>query len=286
MPGPSFGGLRVLALESRRATETAALISNLGGEPIVAPSLKEVPLESNTEAIAFAERLLAGEFDLVILLTGVGTRVLIGAVAEVFPPARFEAFIRKLSTSRIAARGPKPVAALRERGLVPWAVAPEPNTWRELVAEIEVKGGAGVLRGARVAVQEYGVSNPDLIDALRTRGASVTRVPTYAWALPDDLEPMRGAIRALVAGEVDVVIFMSGIQRVHLQEVADAMGLGDDLHHALSRCVVASIGPSATAELVRHGSPPDLEASHPKMGVLVREAAERGAGLLDRKRAR
>ena len=49
-----FEGLRVLALESRRAPELAKLIANYGGEAVVAPSMREVPLESNTEALAFA----------------------------------------------------------------------------------------------------------------------------------------------------------------------------------------------------------------------------------------
>jgi uroporphyrinogen-III synthase len=284
MPAPSFGGLRVLALESRRATEIGALISNLGGRPVVAPSLKEVPLASNTEALAFAHRLLAGDIDLIFFLTGVGVRQVVGAIEAVFPSDQFARFLATLAQTRIAARGPKPVAALRERGIAAWIVAPEPNTWRELIAEVEATGGSDVFRGARVAVQEYGVSNTDLLDALAARGAHVTRVPAYQWALPDDLAPLSDAIDSIARREIDVVIFTSGIQRVHLQEVADASGRGPALREGLGRSVIASIGPTASAELVRYGSAPDLEASHPKMGVLVREAAEQAALLLVRKR--
>ena len=46
--------------------------------------------------------------------------------------------LRKLA---IAARGPKPVAALREMGLTPAVVAPEPNTWRELLKALEGRPG-------------------------------------------------------------------------------------------------------------------------------------------------
>ena len=53
----AFDGLRVLVLESRRARELATLVTTYGGEPISAPSMREVPLESNTEALAFADRL-------------------------------------------------------------------------------------------------------------------------------------------------------------------------------------------------------------------------------------
>src|ERR1051325_10985650 len=66
----------VLVLESRRAQELASLVTTYGGDPLVAPSMREVPLESNTEAVACAEALERGECDLLILLTGVGTRTL------------------------------------------------------------------------------------------------------------------------------------------------------------------------------------------------------------------
>jgi uroporphyrinogen-III synthase len=49
--------------------------------------------------------------------------------------------------------------------------------------------------------------------------------------------------------------------------------------------VIASIGPTTSEELQRHGIEADLEPSHPKMGFLVREAAEQSAELLRRKRS-
>src|SRR4030095_5502984 len=80
MAKPNFQGLRVLALERRRSHEIASLMPNFGGRPLVAPALREVPLESNHEALAFATALIRGEFEVVIFLTGVGTRVLVNAV--------------------------------------------------------------------------------------------------------------------------------------------------------------------------------------------------------------
>lgn len=71
-----FDGLRVLALESRRAVETERLIRGQGGDPFVAPSMREAPLDGNDEVFRFADRLSAGEFDMMIFLTGVGTRAL------------------------------------------------------------------------------------------------------------------------------------------------------------------------------------------------------------------
>src|SRR3990172_4437478 len=69
----NFAGVRVLALESRRAKEMASLITTYGGQPVLAPAIREIPLESNREALQFTSALLNGEFDMVIFLTGVGT---------------------------------------------------------------------------------------------------------------------------------------------------------------------------------------------------------------------
>src|SRR5713226_3930831 len=72
-----FEGLSVAAFESRMADEMAHLITHHGGRPLIAPSMREIPLEQNQEALAFGERLLQGGIDILILLTGVGTRTLV-----------------------------------------------------------------------------------------------------------------------------------------------------------------------------------------------------------------
>jgi len=279
-----FDGLRVLALESRRAVEIAKLISTYGGQPTVAPSMREVPLESNKEALAFAAALLVGEFDVVIFLTGVGTRALLGVVETVH---KRDEYVAALQRVKVVARGPKPVAALREIGITPTVTAPEPNTWHELLRALDDAGEAsqGIdLQGARVAVQEYGVSNPELLSGLRERGAQVTRVPVYQWALPLDLAPLRAAVAAIAEGTVDVALFTTAVQAVHLFQVAAEMKLEEAVRNGLRRVVVASIGPTTSEELQRRGIRADLEPSHPKMGYLVKEASEQAAELLRRKR--
>src|ERR1700720_1125157 len=158
----SFEGRQVLSLESRRAKEMGQLIRNQQGEPFVAPSMREVPLERNEEAFQFADRLFAGDFDMMVLLTGVGTRLLDKVLATRYTAGRFAEALRGLT---VVARGPKPVAVLRGMNITPGVVAPEPNTWREVLAST-------VGRPERsIAVQEYGKSNPELLDGFRARGA-------------------------------------------------------------------------------------------------------------------
>jgi uroporphyrinogen-III synthase len=277
-----FDGLRVLALESRRAPEIAKLIRASGGEPTVAPAMREVPLASNQEAMQFAARLFEGEFDLVIFLTGVGIRRLTEIVESQYDRARFVEALRQV---KIASRGPKPNAALRELGVPIAVTAPEPCTWHELVAALDNAFGPA-LRGMRAAVQEYGTTNPELLAALADRGVASTRVPVYHWALPEDLEPLRSAVRSIVAGAVDVIVFLTAVQVVHLVQVAEQMGGKDDLLKEMRKTVVLSIGPSTTEELAKIGIQPDYEPSHPKMGILIHEAAARASDLLKGKRSR
>jgi uroporphyrinogen-III synthase len=274
-------GLRVLSLESRRAEQMAKLIENYGGVAISAPSMREVPIEENAAALAFAERLFAGEFEAVIFLTGVGTRVLFAAVETKHPRA---GLVEALSRVLVVARGPKPVAALRGFG-VPIAIAvPEPNTWRDILKTLDEHRPAPALRGMRVAVQEYGASNREFLDGLAARGASVTAVPVYQWALPEDLGPLQRALDMIVKLKVDVLLVTSATQISNMMQVAAGQGLEETLRAGLRRVVIASVGPISSEALRAAGIAPDFEPAHPKMGQLVFEAAQRAKEILRQKR--
>ncbi|WP_447975018.1 uroporphyrinogen-III synthase [Nitrospira sp. Kam-Ns4a] len=276
---PGFADLRVAAFESRMAVEMAGLIRRHGGEPFVAPALREVPLEDNVEALRFGEQLLAGQCDLLILLTGVGARALVALLETRHPP---EAVWAALARTTLVARGPKPVAALREWGLAPAVTVPEPNTWRDLLRALDAHGS---LVGRRVAVQEYGMTNPELLAGLVARGALVTRVPVYRWALPEDTGPLRQLLAQILDGRMDVLLVTNAAQVEQVMRLLEQEGRAEAFQAALRRMVVGSIGAIASEALRSHGLPVDLEPSHPRMGVLVKEAAERAHEQLRRKRA-
>ena len=148
-------------------------------------------MTQNAAALAFAEDLFQGKFDMLILLTGVGTRLLNQVIETRWPAGAFAEALRGIT---VVARGPKPMAVMREWG-VPVAVAvPEPNTWREILAATEGRAER------RVAVQEYGRPSQELIDGLRARGAEVTSVPVYQWDLPEDLGSVAGGGAAAGGG--------------------------------------------------------------------------------------
>src|SRR5262249_6234712 len=248
-----FEGLRVAAFESRLAEEMGRLIASHGGRPLVAPSMREIRLEENREALAFGDRLLEGSVDLLILLTGVGLRTLVQVLETRHPRERI---LESLAKVERVCRGPKPVAALRSMGIEPGLLVPEPNTWVELLALLDARSP---VLGRRVAVQEYGITNFELLQGLKERGAEVITVPVYRWALPMDVSPLQAALRAIALGEVQVALFTNANQVDNVMRVARDAGLDEKVRAALRRGVVASVGPVSSQSLREHGIPVDLE---------------------------
>ncbi len=271
---PGFGGLRVVAFESRMAAEVATMIQRRGGVAIVAPAMREVALEDNHAALDFADRLLAGEFEVVIFMTGVGTRALFNAMETRHRRAPLVAALAAITT---VARGPKPIRAMRDLGLEPSIVVPEPNTWREVLSALSSRVE---LKGKRVAIQEYGVSNHELTTGLEARGAPVTIVPVYRWTLPADRTPLRTALNAIAAGAADVAIFTSSNQVTNVIQLAEADGIGDGVKRGFERMAVGSIGPVCSAQIRAYGLRVDFEPEHSKLGQLVKAAAAQAASIL------
>lgn len=274
----TFNGMTVAAFESRMATEITRLIERYGGRPLVAPVLREVQLEDNQAVQEFGSRLLAGRIDLLILLTGVGATTLFHLLKARYP---WSSILTALQQTAIVARGPKPIAALKAVGLQATVTVPEPNTWVDLVSALDQYRS---VRGLRIAVQEYGVSNPDLLRALEERDAEVFAVPIYKWALPEDLGPIRHALDEIIAGRVNMILITNAVQVDHVMQVLEQDGKVEALRAALEKMIVASIGPTASERLHHHAWPVDFEPSHPKMGILVKEVSEQVASILDGKR--
>lgn len=255
-------GKRVAILEARLGRELAALIERRGGRVLHAPALAELPDIDPAAVAALVAALESRPPRLAIFQTGVGTQALFAATDGL---GLTPALTQLLARSVVAARGPKPAGALRQRGVRVDRSAAEPFTTREVlaaVADLELAGG-------RVLVQRYGAANLELDRALRAQRADPLEAPTYRWSLPADTGPLLTLVGALERGEVDAVVFTNAEQARNLFAVARGLGREEALRDALNRSFVASIGPVASAALraaqVRIG----LEASPPKLGALV-----------------
>jgi uroporphyrinogen-III synthase len=262
----AFDGVRILSLESRRAEEMAALVRKQGGVPFVAPSMREVELGEHEEAFEFGRRLLAGEFDGLLLLTGVGTRLLWKTLVTRYAEADLKAALARVT---IIVRGQKPSAAIREIGFTAQVQVAEPNTWRETLEAMRGR------EERRIAVQEYGKSNAALIDGLRDQGREVSTVRIYGWALPQDTAPLREAAARLARREFDIVLLTASMQLINLIKIASESGLEPAVLEGLRAAKIGSIGPTTSETLEEYGLKADFEPSHPKMGLLVNEMAAR-----------
>lgn len=267
---PEANPFVVCTFESRRAEEMCSLISRQGCQPLSAPSMREIPIEHNPEAIEIIHGFLAGKFDAIVLLTGVGTEALFDVARS---QGLYDQLLEVLLRTPIIIRGPKPAAVLNKAGLKYVVRAPEPNTWRELLTAID--DAKFELRGKRIVVQEYGLPNTRLYTELQTRGATVTACPVYRWALPENTEPLESAIRQTADNKVDAVLFTSANQVSSVLTVANRIGVLDQFRAATSgRTLVISIGPTCTEALVDNGFQVHAEASPPKMGQLARATFE------------
>ncbi len=267
-PTTPFDGASVAIFEARMAGSLAEMVARQGGVPLSAPALREVPLADDSEARSFVDGLLAGRFDVVIFETGVGVRYLVESQKERIP---HQVWPQALAKVKVVARGPKPASALRSLAVSIDFLVPEPNTWRETLALIDDRLPVA---GLRVAVQEYGQPVPELTSGLEERGALVTRVPIYRWALPEDLAPLVSALTAIAEREVDIALFTAAQQVDHVIQIAASNGLEDRLRAAFAdRVVVGSIGPTTSAALRSRGLAVDIEPAHPKSGHLVAAVA-------------
>ena len=263
--------IRVVSFQARRAEEMESLVARHGGVCFSAPAMREVALPATPAAWDLVERLRASSVDLLVLLTGVGVRAMQKAVEARVPQEELVDLFRNTS---LLARGPKPVAVLKRWGLRPGYVAGAPNTWRQV---LEVIASAfvpahGDLKGKTVAVQEYGVPNTKLYEALESQGAQVMRVPVYAWAPPDNTGPLKTALHDTAAGAHQVALFSSANQVYSVFEAAKAEGVLAGFRAGLAKMLVASVGPVCTEALVAHDIRVDVEPEITKMGHMVRAA--------------
>ncbi|MEQ1627886.1 MAG: uroporphyrinogen-III synthase [Nitrospira sp.] len=278
MSEKGLSGITVAAFESRMAVEMTRLIERYGGRPSVAPALRELPIQDNPTALRFGVRLIEGQVDVLVLMTGVGTTALFDILKARHPLSSIMVGVKQTA---IVARGPKPVAALKALGITPALIVPEPNTWVDVVSTLDEYRP---VKGLRVAVQEYGSSNPEFLEALRVRGADVFPVPVYKWGLPEDLAPLRQVLADVVAGDISVMLITNAAQIDHVMQLLEQEGKVPLFREACKTIVIASIGPTASERLRHYDLPVDFEPSHGKMGVLVKELSEQVAPLLASKR--
>ncbi len=242
--GPMAG--RVVALAENRFLDALAnLFEKEGASVLRVPLVLMLDSEDMAPVDVWITQVSAGLMDLFVFMTGEGIRRL---VARAEGQGQKEAFVEGLSKTRILTRGPKPVAALREIGLVPTLQAPSPTT-EGLIRALEAED----LRGRTIGVQLHGNDNTPLIAAIEGAGARALVVQPYRYAPASDATRVCEVIHLMRKGEVDLLAFTSSPQVDRLFDVARENNLEDDLRLGLKQTMIASIGPIASGTLMRLG---------------------------------
>lgn len=256
-----LSGRTVALLESRMSTEIAELVRRLGGEPVSAPAVRELPRLDDTAA--HVHRLASGDYRVLILLTGAGAATLL---REAEARGQLASVLRAMNSMIIACRGPKPLAILKRHDVRAAIVTAKPHTSRELLAGLE----AVELHGVSALLVHYGERNMEIAKELRLRGTRLDEACPYEWALPENPQPIAAVVIDTLARRLDAILFTSQIQCRHLFQVADEMRLAHELVAALNRhVVVGAVGPVCATALKEFGVTADVIPASPNMASLI-----------------
>jgi uroporphyrinogen-III synthase len=241
-----LAGLRILVPESRQLDLFAGMLEAEGAVTLRCPLVTILDLADPAPVEAWLGRLIAGNFDDLILLTGEGLRRIMAVADRAGLKTETVSAIAKLRT---IIRGPKPAKALRELGLAPGISADVPTTDGVIAMLVDRD-----LRGRAIGVQLYpGNPNDALIDFLRHSGATPDAILPYRYADDSENDRVADAIRRMAVGEIDFIALTSSPQLKRLTDVARDRGLEADLKTAFARTRVAAVGPLVAQAAIELG---------------------------------
>ncbi len=257
-----LSGIAIGVTAERRAGEFIAALERYGAQVRHAPTITIVPLDSDPALRAGTEAVLAEPVGFTVVTTGAGFRGWLEA-AEGW--GLRDRLVAELGESRIYARGPKAVGAVRGAGLrESFSAASESNA--ELFGALAAAG----IDGERVAVQLHGTPLPELTDPLVRAGASLVELQPYRWHSPPDVTPVHDLIDEAVTGKLDALAFTSAPAAANFLTLARASGRHDELLAALrGPLVCACVGPVTAAPLEAAGIE-TLQPDRQRLGALVK----------------
>lgn len=265
----AFEGVTVGLFETRRQRELTAMFAGRGARVVPCPLIFPESRGVEEPVRQFLQETLAGKFAFIIFYTGLGIQAVLDAAREL---GQYDAVKAALARTTVIARGPKGKGALRRHGLAPNFLAEPPTTQGviKLVETLEV-------RGKRVAVALAGDQpNSALAEVIEQRGGEVYQFAPYHYKLPDDLSEVEAFIQKVIAGEIGVLVFTTPPQVTILLEVAEKLGLRQQLLDAMQSSLVAAVGSVTASTLERHGvkvAARPLETNETMMGLV--DAIER-----------
>ena len=260
-------GFTIGITADRRWEEQAELLSRRGASVVHGPTMTTLYLADDDDLRQATVSLFEHPPDYLVATTGIGIRAWLEAASAWGLGDRL---LAALAGTRVIARGPKAAAAAQAGGLVVWGKSP--NERMDALVSLLL---AEPLAGTVVAVQEYGMPNPELTTALGEAGATVVEVPVYRWLLPEETVAAQRLIEATLEGRIDAVTFTSAPAVHNLFAIAAQAGVDDDLRRAFNDGVVAGcVGPVCAGGAREEGIEAPLVPPVGRLGLLVRVLSE------------
>ena len=236
---PLFGRRVVVTRAREQASELKRLLEESGAQVLQYPTIEIAPPDSWDSLDAAID----ARYDWLVFTSINGVKAYF---ERLFARGRDA---RALAGSKIAAVGDSTAAELRARGLNP-DVVPEKflsTALLPLLAEDQT--------GIRTAVVRAAEGRDELIDELRRRGGEVDLVVAYQTkAASENLEELRAQLEA---GAVDAVTFTSASTVDHFFAKLTP-----------GRALLASMGPTTSEAIRRHGKEPHVVAENATITAL------------------
>ncbi|MGH9421340.1 MAG: uroporphyrinogen-III C-methyltransferase, partial [Thermoanaerobaculia bacterium] len=223
---PLFGKRIVVTRAREQSSELKRLFEESGATVIQFPTIEIAPPESYESL----DRAIDERFDWLVFTSVNGVTAFF---ARLFAKGKD---VRSLSGARIACVGDTTAAALRGRGIAPDLV-PEKFMSSALIPHFDAD-----LHGVRIAVIRAAEGRDEFIDEMRGRGADVHLAVAY--------RTVPVAANADELHDIDVVTFTS----------ASTVDNFFTAHTDIDGALLASIGPTTSDALRKHGRQPDIES--------------------------
>ncbi|MCT1865950.1 uroporphyrinogen-III synthase [Dermabacter sp. p3-SID358] len=257
-------GMRVAVTAARRADDQIAALERAGASAVHAPTMRIVPVEDDTALIDETRALLEAAPPTFFVTTGQG----INSWLEILEEPLKQQVLDYLASTQIICRGAKGRGTVRKWGL-PDAPSSEKETSTSMV---ELALELGIADGP-VGLQRHGYVPEKALAPLGEREIFV--VAPYRWELAEDLAPVRDLITSIISREVDAVTFTAAPAVVALFDVADELGVREQLREAFASDVCPVAVGHVTAEPLEDEGLKPLYPERERLGAMVKLMGEK-----------
>ncbi len=232
--------MKVLAImrPARYLAESVKLANSIGFKAITAPMIDVVD-KTDANFKAFYERVMDGAVDYVIFTSANGVEFTFLKLKST------DEFIDQLNQTRVIAIGPKTMDALLKKG-INVSLMPDSYSSEGLVEMLEGIEGSVI----EIARSSHGA--PELVKGLIEKGATVHETQVYDIIRPKD-ERHEKLMELGLASKIDVFAFTSSMMVRNFMDIADDMGIKDEIIRIMNEKTVAAIGKPTSITLAGFG---------------------------------